>query len=354
MPPTDQERTEQATPKRRRESREKGQVAKSRELCSVSVLLASLGAFYFVGGSMLNKLMELAHLSFSQAHRVELNMTGTVSLFRDTLIHFASILAPFMVIIVAAGLLSNYLQVGVIFSGHTMKPELSKISPLKGFKRLVSLKSLVELVKSLLKLTIVAMVAFLTIRSEMGSIFPLVDKGVWDIFLFLSRVSFKILITTCWVLIILAILDYAYQKWEFEKNLKMSKQEVKDEFKQTEGDPLVRSRIRSLQREMARRRMMESVPHADVVVTNPTHLAVALQYKKEMNAPQVTAKGAGFLAQRIKQIAQEHKVPVIENPGVARLIYKLCDIGKEIPESLYRAVAEILAHVYQLKGRMRT
>jgi flagellar biosynthetic protein FlhB len=352
MPPFgDQERTEQATPKRRQEAREKGQVAKSRELCSVAVLLACLMALYFGRGKMLNQLLDMTRSAFTHLHRLDLTDAAVIHLFQQEVGFLLYITAPVMVMSVAAALFSNYIQIGTLFSAQALTPDLSKLSPLKGAMRLLNLKSLIELLKSILKLIIVATVAFFSIKAEIHRIFPLATQGVWDIFEFIGSVSFQILLRTCWVLIILAVLDFAYQKWDHEREMRMSKQEVKEEFKQTEGDPLVRARIRSVQREMARRRMMEAVPKADVVITNPTHVAVALEYRKGMNAPLVTAKGAGLLAERIKEVARKHHVHIVENQPVARLLYKVCEIGMEIPEKLYRAVAEILAHVYRLRGR---
>lgn len=352
MPPGgDQDRTEKATPKKLRDAREKGQVAKSREAVSVAVLMASLTVFHFIGGNMFRKLLEVTRFNLSHLHREEFTDISVIHMMRETIASFGSIMAPLLLTVAAAGLFSNYIQIGFIFTGHQLKPDLSKLSPLKGFQRLFSLRSLVELAKSLIKLAIVASVAFLTVKSEMDGILPLTNMSAWEIAAFISDVSFEILVRTCWVLVVLAILDFAYQKWEHAKGMKMSKQEVKDEFKQTEGDPLIRSRIRSLQREMARRRMMEQVPKADVVITNPTHFAVALRYEKGMGAPVVVAKGAGFIAERIKKVAREHGVHIVENKSVARLLYKVCSIGAEIPSNLYKAVAEILAHVYRLKGK---
>jgi flagellar biosynthetic protein FlhB len=206
------------------------------------------------------------------------------------------------------------------------------------------------LVKSVLKIAIITLVAWLTVRGEIASTLPLMDQEVGDILIYISRVSFKILSMTCWVLVALAVLDYAYQRWEHERNLKMTKQEVRDENKQTEGDPLIKGRIRRLQREAARKRMMAAVPKADVVITNPQHLAVALQYAPEkMAAPVVVAKGADFLAAKIREIAADHHVPVIENKPLAQLLYRMVQVDHAIPEAMYKAVAEILALVYSLR-----
>ncbi len=352
MPPgNDQEKTEQATPKKRQEALEKGQIAKSRELCSVAVLLSALLGFHFVGGAMFGKLMEFTRFSLSHLNQPELSEAGVLNLMKELLLTLAVIVGPILGLMAAGALFSNLVQTGFVFSSESLTPDLAKLDPIKGFFKLASLRSVMEMVKSVFKLVIVGGVAFLTVKGEMDEILPLVDVGIWTLLVFICKVSFTILVRTCWVLLVLAVLDYAYQKWEHEKGLKMSKQEVKDEYKQTEGDPMVRSRIRGLQREMARRRMMEQVPKADVVITNPTHFAIALKYEKDMGAPVVLAKGAGHIAEKIKEIAKKHKVPMVENKTVARLLYKVCNVGTEIPQSLYRAVAEILAHVYRLRGK---
>lgn len=193
-------------------------------------------------------------------------------------------------------------------------------------------------------------VAYVTVHGELKGILPLMDQSAGEILAYLGRISFKIIFTTCWVLIIMAVMDYVYQRWEYERSLKMSRQEIKDEYKHSEGDPIVKARIKRLQREMARKRMMASVPKADVVITNPTHVAVALRYdQSSMIAPVVVAKGAGFVAEKIKEIAKASNVPVVENKPMARVLYKMVDVNKVIPENLYRAVAEILAYVYGLK-----
>ena len=211
--------------------------------------------------------------------------------------------------------------------------------------------SLFELTKSLIKILFVGGVAFIMVKGELLTIPSLIQYSVIDIFSFIGRVSLKICFNVSLVLILLAVLDFAYQRWDHEKNLKMTKQEIKDEHKQTEGDPKVKARIRSIQLETARQRMMEAVPDADVIITNPTHLAVALKFEaEEMIAPCVVAKGAGYIADKIKQIASEHGVPVIENRPLAQTLFKAVEIGGVIPADLYKAVAEILAYVYRLKG----
>ena len=346
----DQERTEEPTPKKREKSREEGQVAKSRELASVAVLGVSLIYFYFASSVLITRIMDMMKSHFARAGSTTLTIDSIQALAIDMILQTVAILAPFLILLIIASLAANLLQVGFMFSPKAIAPKLSKIDPIKGFKRMFSLRSVTELVKSVLKIVIIAMVAWLTVRSEIDSTLPLMDQEVGEILVYISRVSFRILAMTCWVLVALAILDYVYQRWEFERNLKMTKQEVRDENKQTEGDPLIKGRIRRLQREMARKRMMAAVPKADVIITNPEHLAVALQYSPEsMSAPVVVAKGAGFIAEKIREIAVNHHIPLIENKPVAQLLYKIGQVNQTIPEAMYKAVAEILAQVYALR-----
>jgi flagellar biosynthetic protein FlhB len=348
----DQERTEQASPKRREEARNKGQVAKSPEVASAAILLACTIFFYFGSGGMVERLMDLTSWTLRQSGTTVVSLNTINALIWGWTWKLFLVMAPLLLTVVIAGLLANYIQIGFIFSTETLAPKFEKIDPIKGFQRLFALRSLVELVKSLLKMAIVTVVVWFTLKDELQNMIPLMDESLGAILLYTGRISFKILITTCWILIVLAILDYLYQRWEFEKGIRMSHQEVKDEYKQTEGNPVIKSRIRRIQREAARKRMMANVPKADVVITNPTHLAVAIRYDPEkMYAPTVVAKGAGFVAERIREIAAAHGVPVIENKPVAQLLYKTIDVDQAIPEDLYRAVAEILAYVYGLKER---
>ncbi|OPY17288.1 MAG: Flagellar biosynthetic protein FlhB [Syntrophus sp. PtaB.Bin075] len=346
----DQERTEEATPKRREEAREQGQVAKSRDLASVAILSACLLYFYFGANSFLHQLMDLMKSSFSSLDSSLVTTENIQSLLFSAFYKTITLMTPFLLVVCIAALSSNILQVGFKISTKAIAPKLSKIDPAKGFARLFSLQSLIEFIKSIFKISIAGFVAYLTVKSELVDILPLADSSVWEILVYITGTSFRILLTTCWVLIILALMDYLYQRWEYERNLKMSRQEIKDENKQTEGDPIVKARIRRLQREMAQRRMMANVPKADVIITNPTHLAVALQYDQDsMIAPKVIAKGAGYIAEKIKEIARESRVPLVENKPLAQVLYKIVEVSGTIPDSLYKAVAEILAYIYSIK-----
>jgi flagellar biosynthetic protein FlhB len=243
------------------------------------------------------------------------------------------------------------MQIGFQISTEAMSLKLSKLDPISSMKRFVSLKSLIELGKSIIKILFVGGIAYLVVKSDLKEFPYLVQQEVGQIILFIAKVSLKLFFFVCLAMIVLAILDYIYQRWQYEQDLKMTKQEVKDEFKQTYGDPKVKARIRGVQQEMARRRMMEAVPEADVVITNPTHLAIALKFDaREMIAPRVVAKGAGFVAERIREIAAENQIPIIEEKPLAQALFKMVEIGGYIPAELYRAVAEVLAYVYRLKG----
>ena len=345
-----QEKTEQATPRHRRKAREEGQVAKSMELNSVFVLLAGIAALYFGGGAILAQMMGITRTVFRELPFVELATADLQSYLITGTKVILGILLPICGTIMAVGLLINCAQVGMTLAIQPITPKWSKIDPISGFKRLFSRKAFFELLKGLLKISIVGGIAYTTLKGELEHYFLLMDQSVGQILGFISTMTFRLSLKTALALLILAILDYVFQRWEQERNLRMTKQEVKEELRQAEGDPLIRSRIRSIQREMARRRMMQEVPEAEVVITNPVHLAVALKYHiTTMAAPIVVAKGARLIARRIKEIAQEHNIPIVEDKVLAQTLYKTTEVGEEIPVDLYRAVAEILAYVYRLK-----
>jgi flagellar biosynthesis protein FlhB len=345
-----QERTEQGTPKRREEAREKGRVAKSREVSSVAGLAACLIYFYFNATGLLEKLSAIMTSTLRSAGRVTISIDNVQVLLASLLFKVFILLLPIFIVVFIIGILANVVQVGALFAPSAIQPELSKIDPLKGLQRLFSMTSFVELIKNILKMIIIGMVSYFVIQNEVKGFFPLAEQTVWEIFLYLGKITFKILLTTCWVLIILAIMDYVYQRWEYEKGLRMSRQEIKEEFKNSDGDPAIKARIKRLQREMSRKRMMAAVPKADVIITNPTHLAVAIRYDQNTSiAPCVVAKGAGFIAEKIRTIGRENNIPVVENKPLAQVLYKMVRLDEMIPENLYRSVAEVLAFVYNIK-----
>ena len=317
---TTEEKTEKATPKRRSAARKKGQVAQSKEVSSVLILMTTLAVFYFAGSWIFYNISGVFSEVYQNIATLPLNSaTDANALLVQMFGNLFSILMPILIPILVMAIIANVAQVGFEIHGEAMKPNLAKLNPISGIKKLVSLKSLVELVKSMLKIAIVGGIAYAVVESE-SQLFPsLMQKTVVDVLLFIARVAFKVFFYVCLVMAILAVLDFVYQRWQHEKSLRMTKQEVKDERKQTEGDPKIKARIRSIQIEMAQRRMMESIPEADVVITNPTHLALAIQFDaKQMIAPRVLAKGAGFIAERIKEIAREHHVPIVEDKPLER------------------------------------
>ena len=253
---------------------------------------------------------------------------------------------------VIAALVVNIMQVGFLFSGEAILPKAERIDPVAGLKRLLSKRSLMELLKSLMKIGLVGYVCFYTIRQSVPELATLSDRGVSDVFHYLSDIGFRIGLRAGLILLLVAVIDYAFQRYEYEQSIKMTLEEFKREMREMEGDPMLRARIRSVQREMAQRRMMEAVPEAEVVVTNPTEYAVALKYKpEEMNAPVVVAKGRRLIAQKIREIAEQHGIPIVEDPSLARALFAQVELGHAIPDNLYRAVAEILAYVYRLNRK---
>lgn len=345
-----QEKTEQATPKRREDARRKGQVARSSELSSIAILAAGLLALSALGGYMFDQLGVFMVDTLVNGIFIELD-PGSLHLSIGTwALGYARVVVPVVALLVVAALGINYAQVGVLFTLQPLTPKAERISPLSGLKRIFSSRGLVELAKGLFKIGAVVYVTYLTIDSDMDSLIAYMDMSVGQIFTLSGDITITLAFRIVLLLLIMAILDYAFQRWEYEKNLRMTRQEVREEVKQQEGDPMVRSRIRALQREMSQRRMMDDVMTADVVVTNPTHVAVALKYDMEnMPAPRVVAKGQRLVAQRIKELARDAGVPLVENKPLARALFKVVRIGDEIPEDLFKAVAQVLAFVFQLK-----
>jgi len=346
-----QEKTEQPTGRRRREARKKGQVAKSVEVNSALILLVGMVSLTVFGGYMLSRMMAANRFIFSQLSSIQLTPESLQGQFLGVVLLTMGILAPLLISIAIIGVAANLLQSGFLLSSESIKPKLSNLSPMKGLKRLVSKRSLVELFKGILKIAIVGWVGYLSVAALSHEMIPLMDHSVWDIFQWICAGVLKVSYRIIFILIILAALDFVYQRWEHMQSLKMTKQEVKDEHRQADGDPQVKSKIRSIQLRTALRRMMKDVQKADVVITNPTEIAIALSYRPEkMSAPVVLAKGKRLLAQRIREIAAQHDIPLVENKPLAQALYKAADVGQEIPGNFYQAVAEILAQVYRLRG----
>jgi flagellar biosynthetic protein FlhB len=347
-----EEKTEAATPHKREEVRKEGQVAKSGEIGTTLIILVG---FYVIKAALtfaIERIYNLARHILSQAAAWNGTADYVYSLYLLVLKEALIVVLPVFAALFVVGFAAQAVQVGFMFNLNLIKPQFNRINPLEGFKRLFSKRALVEFLKSVLKIAVVGWIVYSQVRQRIPWLANLASVDITHSFLLISNSVFSVVQMIGMTLLILAVTDYFYQRWEFEKNIRMTKQEIKEEFKQTEGDPLIRSRIRQKQREIASRRMMQAVPTADVVITNPTHYAVALLYQADkMAAPEVVAKGAGLIALKIRETAEEHGVPTVENPPLARSLYKSVEIGQQIPAELYPAVAEVLAFVYRLKNR---
>jgi flagellar biosynthetic protein FlhB len=347
------QKTEEATAKRIQDAEGKGNFAHSRELTSAFVLLFAILAFAIAGSFSTRHLMATWHNLFTQAHVIQPDLEGMRLLLAWVMDNSFTVLSPILLAIMFGGVVANLIQTGgVRFSMHPLQPRFHKLNPLAGFKRMFSRNALMELFKSLFKVTLISLIAYITIQGRFDEIPPMMGKSVGQILIFMGEMALEIMIKVLVAMIFLPFLDYMFQRFTYLKNLRMTKQEVKDERKDTEGNPQIKQRVRSVQMEMMKRRMMSAVPEADVVITNPTHISVAIQYDQEnSDAPIVVAKGKGVIAEKIREIAKEHDIPVVEDKPLARLLFKMVEIGQMIPAHLYKAVAEILAYVYRLKGK---
>ncbi len=346
-----QDRTEQPTPKRRAEAREKGMIARSRDLNGALVLLTALGLLSLWGPHMGRRSLVLFQVWLSDLKPGLISPAQVPVILYKFGAALGSLLWPVFLSLAVASVAANYLQGGWIFAPSRLAPDFSRLNLLSGLPRLFSGNSLVQLANSLAKVTVIGLVVYLTLKDELSLLLPLLYQDTGQFLLFLKSAALRISGKIVVALLVLGVLDFLYQRYQHEKKLKMTKQEVRDEMRQVEGDPKVKARIRGIMRQRAMKRMMAEVPQADVVVTNPTHLAVALKYDSgTMMAPQVVAKGRGFIALKIVALAQEARVPVVENRPLAQSLFKLVEVGQSIPISLYKAVAEVLAYIYSLRA----
>lgn len=348
------EKTEPATAKKLKDARKEGKVAKSKELTSafdLIVLFLCLKIFVsYVGGNLLG-LFDLVYGNMADFVRINegyMSSQAVSTVLFPVIIRWLLTVLPFFAFGVVITFLISVIQVGWTVSAKPMQPKLSKFNPINGFKRIFSKDTLFELVKSILKVGIIIYIAYTSVRDEAGHLFILYELDLKQAIALVGTLIIDIGLKISIVYLIIGIADYAYQKWKFNDEMKMTKQEVKDEFKNTEGDPQIKGRQRRKMQEVSQRRMMQDVPKADVVITNPTHYAVALKYEAEVRpAPYVVAKGEDYLAQKIKEVARENNVEIVENKPLARMLYSNVDIGADIPPELYQAVAEILAVIFQ-------
>lgn len=347
--------TEEASPHRLEEYRERGQVAQSRELSALMALLASAATAYILSpkiGSQIGGFMQTVFRADFSA-RPDLLVGATAhTLFIKSVMLIVTLGLPISVAGFVMGIIGSFVQVGPLFTLEPVSPKLDKLDPIAGFKRIFSMRQAIEGLRLALKATVLILVSYALIKTQIFHAPAYMGTEPTDIFPAFSRAAKAIFVTIFGVLAVFAAIDYMLQRWEMSKQLRMTKQEVKQEHKEREGDPMIKARIRAIQREVSRRRMMQAVKKATVIVTNPTHIAVALYYDKEtMSAPRVVAKGADFLAQKIKKIAAEAGVPMVENVPLARTLFKTVKINQSVPRALYQAIAEVLAYVYRLKNK---
>lgn len=347
------EKTEQATPKKLEEARKEGQVARSTDVVTAFMLLGLFLGLKICVGYIGNGFLQQFHKVYSSISTVtadEVTKNTMLEWVRSEIVEITLIAAPLMIVAVVIAVVFNIAQVKWKPTAKPLKPKPDKINPLKGMKRLFSKDKIMELLKSVAKVGVLSYVVYDTLKDEYGLLFQFYRYEIGEAILTIGNLVINIGIKIAACFLAIAAVDYFYQKRKFAEDMKMTKQEIKDEYKNSEGDPQIKGKIRAKMREASQRRMMDSVPDADVVITNPTHLAVALKYDREASsAPIVVAKGADYVAQKIKDIARENNVEIVENKPVARMLYYNVDLDQEIPPELYQAVAEILAYVYGLK-----
>ncbi len=348
------EKTEKATPKKRRDARKKGQVVQSKD---ISAAISLLVIFLVIGTAskyFIDAIYELYYISINAIENFDeyVRMATLNVLGLRVMMAFIKIVAPIILTVLLIGVITSYMQVGFLFTVEPLKFKFDKINPLQGFKKIFSLKSFVEMVKSILKAAGLLLLSYQYLVSRQNEVFKISTLNLTAGVALLWDVVVGVIVRCAAYLLVLAIADYAYKRWDNERQLKMSKQEVKEEYKQMEGDPFIRSKIKEKQRQMAMSRMMQDVPNADVVITNPTHYAIALSYDQaEAYAPKVIAKGKDIIAANVKRIARDAGVPVVENKQLARALYQTTDVGQYIPADLFEAVADVLAYVYRLNNR---
>ncbi len=354
MAEQEQERTEEATQQRRDDFRKRGQVANTRELGSVCMLLISALMLWFMGRFFLAQMAEIVTQTMGsflvEAARSGDYIPATLFVLKRAIM----VAGPFVGILGTVGVGATVIQTGFLNNEEALSFDLEKINPLSGLKRLVSLRAWIEGVKAIVKLIVVTAVVYYLVKDQLNQLPLLVNFSANQLMVFTGLITVRVLGGVGTFMGVLAAGDYFFQRWQLEKQMRMTKQEVKEEHKSREGDPMIKARIRRIQREMANKRMMTDVPKADVVITNPTHIACALQYDPtSMAAPKLIAKGAGVIAEKIKEVARKNNVPVMENKPLARAIFKTLKIGHTVPRELFTAVAQVLSYVYKLKRKVR-
>ncbi len=349
----DSQKTEDPTDKKKAKSKEEGQVASSQEIKSWASLVGGAFGLMILAPGIATGIMQMSAKFIEQPHTIPLDQRHVQFLMADTLIDMSLVIAPILLLLMILAIVASVAQTGLVWAPKKVAFKASNISPLKGVKRLFSLRSVNEFVKGILKLSLVTVVALIVAGPFMTDLTLFYERSLLEMLDRIVTISIWFTVASIGVMSAIAALDFAYQRYSQHKQLKMSKQEVKDENKQSEGDPQIKARIRQIRTERAQQRMMASVPDADVVITNPTHYAIALQYKmQEMQAPVLVAKGVDSLAMRIRETAEENDVPIVENPPLARALYASVEIDDEVPEEHYMAVAEVIGYVMRMRGEL--
>ncbi len=348
-----EEKTEKATPKKRRDQRKEGNVLQSKEVVTAASVLGIFAAVRLLAGFFMKSILAYTQNLYEESAAYEVTADTVMPLIVDMMTLFVIVVGPVCAVAMLLGILPTVAQTRGLFTMKALKPKFSRLNPLSGIKKMFSMQAIVGILKGLVEVIVVGVMIYNEISGRMPKILALMDAGIMQGIAYAALSIFDLVMLICIMLVFVAAADFLFQWWQFEKNLKMSKQEVKEEYKQMEGDPQVKSKIKQRQQQMAQRRMMQDVPSADVVIRNPTHYAVALRYDQDKNrAPQVVAKGKDYLALRIVDIAENHDVMCIENPPLARALYAQVDLGREIPYELYDAVAEVLTVVYKAKNKV--
>lgn len=346
------ERTEKATPKRRQKAREEGQVAKSKDLTSAVTLFAGVLFLNAMMGMVFVNLKDMLKTSLTFQQGFNVNQENIIPLLTEYFLKNLKFAGPFLLITAIIGSVISFIQVGAFFNFKMLQPKLSHVNPLKGLKNMFSMRTLIELVKMLLITIVVALIAYADVRSSWNLLLNMSNLDLEEATFLIGGLIFRLGLTISLFLLCIGVADFFYQRYAFEKSIKMSKEEIKQEYKDVEGDPQIVARRRERMRQLAMNRMIQAVPKADVIITNPTHIAIAIQYDLQtMEAPVVLAMGEDRVAERIREVAKEHGIEIVENKPLARALYETAEINRPIPVDFYQAVAEVLAFVYRLQKR---
>jgi flagellar biosynthesis protein FlhB len=347
------EKTEEASDARREEFRKRGQVAMTRELSTAIFFLVAAGVMYVAGRYFLQNIFDVFNRAMGGELIVKIREGHVSEILGFIGYKIVLVTAPIFIVSIVIGVGSQLMQTGLLQIENAITPDLNKLNPMNALGRIFSMKGIFELFKSILKMSAVGIIMYLLLKSEIKQIPYLSGMGIEQMMTYLGGVLFKLLTGTGMFMLVLAVADYFFQRWQLEKEMMMTKQEIKEEHKSRDGDPMVKARIRKVQREIATRKMISEIPKGDVVITNPTHIAVVIKYSENLPAPQLIAKGADYMAERIKQIARDNNIPIIENKPLARTIFKTMKVGQVIPRDLFVAVAEVLSYVYRLRRKKK-